>query len=427
MAGECDLCLIVVESVIPSDIREEIQKSIPLGSHLDLGGELRFFLGERTVWRDMAPPDMHWGQKRPIKHGQPKWSLNMWETQVDERLRNLMSVDKNHNLGQLEALAGSLWSGLLPRDLQERLKAVADEAGADHAPVLRIHTHLDWIPWEIMRMGNEYLGVRFQIARLPLLPVAHPVESEARKVASIYSLLGRDALRYQPEGEDDLTEALLADWQTTFSYPGEYTVPASVCNSFPSAENPDQYPALRTLENALKEGADIVHITCTGKTRPITYEGESPQPYWTLDETHEHPEQYEVDTDLVEREEMAHPIGEHRPLVFANACGSAEASRLLGDFGPCFLQLGAVAFVGAFANISKPTAVKFAREFYRRLLVPEGAEGPGGEKGKKLSIGEALWQTKKYFKEELKERDPSYLFYRLYGAPETRFELNTDE
>lgn len=421
MAEECDICLIVVESVIPSDIREEILASIPFGSRLDLGGELRFFLGEKTVWRDMEPPDMHWGQKRPPKHGQAKYSLHRWETEVNRILGDMMSVDKNHDLGRLAALAGSLWSGLLPKDLQERLKQVAEEAGPDSAPVLRIHTHLDWIPWEIMRMGNEYLGVRFQIARLPLLPVAYPVEHKPHEVRSIYNILGKDALKYQPEGEGDLSEELLAAWQATFSYPGALAIPALVCNSFPPPENPDQYPSRRALVTALNEGADIVHITCTGKTRETTYEGETPQPYWTLDERHENAHLYEVDTDLVEMPEMADPIGVHRPLVFANACGSAEASRLLGDFGPCFIQLGAVAFVGAFANISKPAAVKFAREFYKRLLMPESPERA------KLSIGEALWQTKKYFKEELNERDPSYLFYRLYGAPETRFVLNTGE
>ena len=115
---------------------------------------------------------------------------------------------------------------------------------------------------------------------------------------------------------------------------------------------------------------------------------------------------------------MSDPIRKHRPLVFANACGSAEAGRHLGDFGPCFIQLGAVAFVGAFANINKDVAVKFAHRFYEQLLIPE-------EKNKiHRTIGQALWQTKKAFSDE-GERDPSYLFYRLYGPPDTCFQLDS--
>jgi hypothetical protein len=409
MAGECDLCLIVVESRIPPPIVEKLQEMV-IGNAAILGGELRFFLGEKSVWRDMAPPHMYWGQTDElVEYGASKYSLDKWRQEVDKRLRKLMEVEKDHiDRRSLEFLGESLWSGLLPDDLKDRLRKAAEAAGPDKAPVLRIHTHMDWIPWEIMRMDTDYLGLRFQIARLPLLPVAHMAESEVRQVASIYNLLGKGLL----------SEALQTDWKTTFSFPVLDPISAAI-HSFPSAEEPEGYPFLRTLETALKEGADIIHITCTGKIREKG-DGEF-EPYWTLDEDNREVYRYEIDKANISLAQTRKSIGQHRPLVFANACGSAEAGRHLEDFGPTFMRHGSLAFVGAFAAINKDVAVRFAGEFYRRLLEPQKTEENAKEK--QLSIGEALWATKRHFLKE-EEADPSFLFYRLYGLPETRFELN---
>lgn len=100
------------------------------------------------------------------------------------------------------------------------------------------------------------------------------------------------------------------------------------------------------------------------------------------------------------------------PLVFGNACqgaaGAATATGLVPGLAYSFFDNGATAFVGAFAPISKTMALKFATKFYGHLL------------SNNLGIGSALWRTKSDFK-EADEKDPSWLFYCLYGAPGTQF------
>ena len=65
------------------------------------------------------------------------------------------------------------------------------------------------------------------------------------------------------------------------------------------------------------------------------------------------------------------------PLMTRSVARTARDPRLVP---------GAVAFVGAFAPITKSLALKFATAFYKHLL----------EDG--LTIGKALWQTKADFK-----------------------------
>jgi CHAT domain-containing protein len=108
-------------------------------------------------------------------------------------------------------------------------------------------------------------------------------------------------------------------------------------------------------------------------------------------------------------------FGQQRPLVFGNACASATGpssnpDRPPASFASRFLELGAAAFIGTFAPISKSMAVDVAREFYTRLLVNG------------LPLGEALWETKQHYR-KLAGADPSWLFYCLYGPPELQFSL----
>ena len=69
-----------------------------------------------------------------------------------------------------------------------------------------------------------------------------------------------------------------------------------------------------------------------------------------------------------------------------------------------------MAFVGTFAPVRKALAVEFAQRFYNNLLVSQ------------MPVGQALWATKKQYVDE-QATDPSWLFYCMYGPPETRFTL----
>jgi hypothetical protein len=80
----------------------------------------------------------------------------------------------------------------------------------------------------------------------------------------------------------------------------------------------------------------------------------------------------------------------------------------LKGLGPTCLNLGAIAFIGTLAPITRSMAPLFAREFFQQLL----------EQG--LTIGEAFMAAKDKFSNS---NDPSWLFYCLYGSPDTRFAL----
>ena len=107
-------------------------------------------------------------------------------------------------------------------------------------------------------------------------------------------------------------------------------------------------------------------------------------------------------------------LRDNTPLVFGNACSSAGGGNIdteLGwGVGKTLYESGASAFIGTIAPVQTKMAIAFASEFYRRLLT----DG--------MPIGLALWETRWHFR-EAQSSDPSYLFYCLYGSPDTRFKL----
>jgi hypothetical protein len=304
----------------------------------------------------------------------------------------------------LRTLGHDLYEVLLPKELRNELRA-AGSVGDGDAPVLRICSEVDWIPWELMHDGQKFLGMRFQIARLPFMiepGLGYPqLDSQPRPVEHICNLLGEDAI-----DDDDL----FAKWKKTFSdLPGhdehEY--------AFPSSNGTVRgYPIGSDVERAMEE-ANILHFTCHGKI-------EAGEVYWTLNGQSEEPMRYQIKEGWVRMMGDGGILATKRPLVFGNACFSAGGTNtgsklnLALGFGQAFFTYGAVAFVGTFARVSTSLAVRFACEFYRRLL----------EEG--MPIGKALWETKKYYHKEQKasqDTDSSWLFYCLYGSPDTRFQL----
>jgi hypothetical protein len=144
-----------------------------------------------------------------------------------------------------------------------------------------------------------------------------------------------------------------------------------------------------------------VHVTCHGGLKDDKREA-----YWTLDHTNPITFDYRIYQSFVRTLGLV-----SRPLVFGNACASAGTQTdlaALQGFGAAFLSGGgALNFVGTFAPITRTTAVVFAERFYAQLFSG-------------LPVGEALRRTKAGFAaQDLK--DPSYLFYCLYGPPDSTY------
>jgi hypothetical protein len=211
-------------------------------------------------------------------------------------------------------------------------------------------------------------------------------------VQRVYNLLANNFL-------DAPQQAL---WANTFNG----ILPAGHETKFPPPN-----PSIDDIANA--RNADILHITCHGGLRDPT---NSQEVYWTLDSNHQLPIHYEFRSSSFDNDFIGY---ETKPLVFGNACASTNSgggghkNGLIPGYGASFFAKGALNFVGTFAPITKTLAVEFARLFYQNLL------GAGGVAP--LPIAQALWATKNHYRLTVKSPDPSYLFYCLYGPPDTIF------
>lgn len=293
----------------------------------------------------------------------------------------------------LKAACMALFKAIFPPDVKGILERSASDPDSNDVPMLRLHIdpRVEWIPWEIAHDPLEYLGLRFQVARLPIVPGGPDLSAnQPHPVALVYNLLG--------EGVVDRGDRLFEKWEHTFE--GILQAPAK------ELRRPvdDDWPLVDQVAEATAENADILHVTCHGGM----VDQASSTTYWTLNSKLEVAFKHRIDTDLVKSLSVTKP-----PLVFGNACASSQvgngsASSFSPGLASEFFDSGAAAFVGTFAPISKRVALDFAKEFYARLL------------GQQIPIGRALWATKKAFKDR-PENDPSWLFYCLYGPPETTF------
>lgn len=291
----------------------------------------------------------------------------------------------------------NLLQALLPREVRDAMKHLADEADRAGGPRPQLNVFFragtEWIPWELLHDGRNYLGLRFAIARLPIVAQATEVRPPRdRQVRKVYSLLAKDVLE----------APLLAEWESTFT--AYATSPNWECR-FP-ANGGANYPTLGQLDEA--RDADVVHVTCHGGLKEA---GQS-EYFWTLDHQNPHYYDYRITPGIAQDAKLS-----GKPLVFGNACASAATQPAdlasLQGFGASFMVGGALNFVGTFAPITKTMAVKFAKRFYNRLFGTGGL--PSG-----VSIGEALRATKESFAVETCA-DPSYLFYCLYGPCDSTY------
>jgi hypothetical protein len=348
---------------------------------------------------------------------------NEIERQLNETMVEVAKmIDAGTPQNAKDALAANMidqYRLLVPAGVQDALTATATAAQATgQTPRLLIHAQslTEWIPWEILHDGEEFLGLRFQVSRLPIVPQGPEILENTHPVKCVYNLLGQHALERIADVVDPPTFQM---WTETF---GTIAGAGVTMKQYPAQVAPAGngtelgYPEIKELKAAAKE-ADIIHLTCHGGLRVAN----SPESYWTLNHRKDSPLAHRVNGVITRSMELR----KARPLVFANACafvaGEAEQLGLRGGLTPTHASLlfdfGALAFVGTFAPVVKSTALSFAARFYKHLLGTGGAEG--------APIGKALWSTKREFHAEAGDSfsDPSWLFYCLYGSPDLTFKI----
>jgi CHAT domain-containing protein len=287
----------------------------------------------------------------------------------------------------LENRCHAFWNSLLPEIIRARLTEVLAQ-GAE-PPCVLVHTHpkLEWLPWELLHDGTTFLGLRCRVARLPIVPHGPVNAAEQRTVTEAASFLGEGVF------EAPADAAQVDRWASTFTPAEDRGV---LVRRFP-VNGSGNWPKLDNVRDA--QSCDIIHLTCHGGVDDLGI------PFLTLN-----PDDDLANVDEYLADRMDFPAT--GPLVFGNACGSARpatvGAAVARGVAVAFFDRGASAFIGAIAPISKALAIEFAEVFYRRLLI-------GG-----LAVGEALRSTKQHFQES-NTPDPSWLFYCLYGSPDTRF------
>lgn len=352
----------------------------------------QFLMYQSGAWRDMSPPVSN-----------QLVSISTVKDNIDADLSSLMDTLQP---GVPPAYAGLKarfrdYSKLLIPDKVQKMLAdiIAGVPAGEDPPVLRIHVHpqTEWIPFEMLHDGTDFLGMRYQIARLPIVPNGPDISSskDPHPVQKIYNLLGENVL--------DLLQQ--QSWTTTFE---NLLSPLTQESRYPSSNGiTPNFPNVDQIIEA--KDADILHVMCHGNMKNA--QGEA---FWTLN--HQSPMSFNYNITSVIVRDLALSS---KPLVFGNACASSAGAAgtrtgLTPSFGATFFMQGALNFIGTFAPITKNMALRFARHFYETLL------GSAGQPG--LSIGKSLLKTKKHFQGD---NDPSYLFYCLYGPQDTSFTVGT--
>lgn len=107
-----------------------------------------------------------------------------------------------------------------------------------------------------------------------------------------------------------------------------------------------------------------------------------------------------------------------RPLVFLNACASAEVQADdRATFTKFFLDNEYLGVLGTLCDISGPVAAHFANVFYEHLLRRVPAD-------KVTSVGQAMYKARRHLLEV--HRNPMGLLYSYYGNPDLRVEPGHD-
>jgi hypothetical protein len=282
-----------------------------------------------------------------------------------------------------------LYNRFLPPATREILLDALKGIPAGCHPTLHIYSYpcFNNVPWELLHDGVDHLGLRFQIARMPIVPTPPSPISKLRSVESIYHVLGQGVV-------DIGDQASFKNWLETFG--------AVQTHSFPDSVNNPAWPTIDTILEAFD--ADVLYLTCHGQTAGSG---------WTLDKNGGDPSV--ISGTSVD----GFTFKDGKPLVFANACRSAGGDSAQSGLATAFISKGTLNVVGTFAPVTRDLAIQFGRAFYNELFHPA--------KGRPLPIGEVLRSTKEQFHESERKKgnayDPSYLFYCLYGPAKSRFTL----
>jgi CHAT domain len=282
----------------------------------------------------------------------------------------------------LQGMGRTLFDQLVPLEVATQIKNW--ESGLS----VIFSTTEEWIPWELMYDGQDFLGDKFILIRYPRAKrgsrarVTDPAENKntQRKLKKIKRIVNVVGGNIKPRSEADRACNL-------FNY-----LPDSI------DIEPIHEQSISILERNLAE-ADILHFTCHGHFKPLHL-------------LQNHSGSSSVQNLCIRTVQNLNL--KYGSFVFANACTSTTPVQAFSEFtsfGLEFYLQGADIFIGTLGIIPTEYAITFADNVYRELLLQENG---------RITVGQAIASAKQKAKDN--KHNFFWLLYCIYGNPDCYFE-----
>ena len=292
--------------------------------------------------------------------------------------KNLTAAEAEDNRQHLREIGWGLYEDLFPPQLRQRYRQISQLQQPAGSLSLLIVSDEPWIPWEMVLpheddLPNEdFLCATFKLARW-LDGASMPERVALRRVEVVIPKSDLKSVRKE--------QSYFRDTVPT-AYPALTVDPAWLGK-------------LNEVKAALQSGqAQLFHFACHGD----------------FDATRPDDSALVLTGGDLTPSQIVGPLrtGIHtsQPVVFLNACHSAEASFSLtgiGGWAARFVRAGATAFIGSLWEVNDDLAASFAVEFYTHWL----AGKPFAEAG---SLARAAIRA-------ADDTNPTWLAYTLYGDP----------
>ncbi len=272
----------------------------------------------------------------------------------------------------LQSVGANLFEMLIPLEVANQIKTW--EIGS---PII-ISTNEQWIPWELMYDGEDFLGKKFIVARYPRISDGKDIPDKSRsenkcerEINRIVNVVGGDV----PNAEADRATHLFSNF-----------LPMESVHLLSKQ-------SISALVKALPS-TDILHFTCHGHLEPHLLQIAGDKNKSRIDN---------LMPDSIKG--LPLKIGS---LVFANACASTVPVLTFGkfsSFGWKFYQQGAEVFIGTLGAVPVKYAVNFAESVYSELFKPD----------EQITIGQAVARAKDF---AANDRNLFWLLYCIYGDPD---------
>jgi hypothetical protein len=197
-------------------------------------GPPRILFDDGAVWREMGP--------MPATQAELHQELGKFLSGVMQRVGSDPPQPVSPQGLGFRNLFIKHFHSLLATELRDVLTRAAGtvtlEVGPRPCLNVFFRSGAEWIPWELLHDGTNYLGTTFAITRLPI--IKEPTElrlPHSRQVKSVYSLLAKNVLK---------EAAALHQWHSTFE--NFAIAPQWLCR-FP-ANGDANYPSLNQIEDA---------------------------------------------------------------------------------------------------------------------------------------------------------------------------------